>query len=290
MTRWKLAVMSGLVAVTTLAAQNQTPQTVFRSRVDKVRVDALVTDRGRPIAGLTAADFELKDNGKVVTDVEVTPTTGSVGVAIALGLGGSARREGPKELVEACHALARALEPGDRAWLVTFGQSFALKVGPVADAAPIRQVLEKIQPQYGSAMWDAMFGAVSLAATHPGRSLVLLFTDGVDRNSWLKEERAVEVLRRADVVVSGVRPAGVLYGFNALEAAARTTGGVVFYAERGRKLDAQFVDLLSVFRQGYVLSYTPPSASKDGWHEIDVKLKNRKATVRARQGYYEPGR
>ena len=38
-------------------------QQTFRSGVDVVRVDALVTDGRKPIAGLAAADFELRDNG-----------------------------------------------------------------------------------------------------------------------------------------------------------------------------------------------------------------------------------
>ena len=40
----------------------QTPPR-FRVEVDAVRVDALATDGNRALRGLTAADFELRDNG-----------------------------------------------------------------------------------------------------------------------------------------------------------------------------------------------------------------------------------
>ena len=283
--------LSLVVAVASaLPLAGQAPQTIFRTRIERVRVDATVVDRGRPLAGLTAADFEVKDNGTIVRDLEVATTQGSVGVAIALGLGFSARPEGQKQLVAACHALASALEPGDRAWLVTFGYRFALKAGPLSDAAEIQRLIAHIRPENGAAMWDAMFGAVSLAATHFGRSTVVVMSDGVDRGSWLREDRAVEVLRRSDVVVNGVRPSGVVYGINALEAAAKATGGVVFYAERRDGLERQFSEFLQQFRRGYVLSYTPPAGSEKGWHDISVRLKNRRGTVRARDGYYEPGR
>jgi len=38
-------------------------QPTFRASVEVVRVDVLATSRGVPIEGLTAADFELLDNG-----------------------------------------------------------------------------------------------------------------------------------------------------------------------------------------------------------------------------------
>jgi hypothetical protein len=57
-------------AVRTLAAVicaalsvGQTAKPNFTSGVEGVRVDVLVTDHGRPLTGLTAADFELRDNG-----------------------------------------------------------------------------------------------------------------------------------------------------------------------------------------------------------------------------------
>ncbi len=272
-----------------LAQQN--PQTTFRTRVDRVRVDAMVVDKGKPVPGLGAADFEVRDNGRLVRDLEVTPTNEGISVAIALDLGESARDEGVDELIDACQSLANALETRDRAWIVTFTSIFALKAGPTNDAEAIRGVLSAAEAGTGSAVWDAMFGAVSLTSTFQGRSLVLLFTDGRDRGSWLEQDKALDVLRRSDVVVNGIRPAGVLYGFNALESAAKATGGIVVYAERGAKLEQQFVDLLAQFRVGYVLSYAPPAGeAKKGWHDVDVRLKNRKGTVRAREGYFEPGR
>jgi VWFA-related protein len=283
----------------TTAQQSQAP---FRTTVARVRLDAMVTDRGRPIAGLTAADFEVKDNGTVVTTLEVEPIDAPVGVAIALDVGRGAREDGLKELVAACEALARALGPRDQAWLLTFSSTFALKAGPTNDPVLLGRVLADVKMAGESAVWDALFGAVSLAAGRPGRALVLLFTDGADQGeggprmnsdrqrdvSWMTERKSLGVLHRADVVVSGIRPPGVLYGFNALEAAANATGGRVLYAQRGVKLDTQFVDLLREFRSGYVLSYPPPALTKDGWHEVDVKLKGRRGTVRVREGYYEP--
>ena len=51
-----------MVALTCLAAaQGQTP--TFRSAIEAVGVDVLVTRDGRPVANLTPGDFDVVDNG-----------------------------------------------------------------------------------------------------------------------------------------------------------------------------------------------------------------------------------
>src|SRR5512139_1187340 len=55
---------TGLVlmsAAMMLPAQTQNP--TFSSKVEAVRVDVLVTEHGKPVRGLRAADFEVFDNG-----------------------------------------------------------------------------------------------------------------------------------------------------------------------------------------------------------------------------------
>ena len=44
-------------------------QSTFTSRIEAVRVDVLVTENGRPVQGLTPADFEVLDNGVVSTSI-----------------------------------------------------------------------------------------------------------------------------------------------------------------------------------------------------------------------------
>lgn len=66
---WTLATL-GLLGVICQAAMVIAGQARFRSGTDAVLVDVEVTSGGRPVAGLTAADFELTDSG-VVQQVNV---------------------------------------------------------------------------------------------------------------------------------------------------------------------------------------------------------------------------
>jgi VWFA-related protein len=288
-----------LCAIATLTAQQQqqTPpqqQTpVFRAGTDKVRIDVIVTHRGRPVEGLTAGDFELKDNG-VVQAIESATTAGSVSVAIALDV--SRAGDVFEELRQAALALADALQPDDEAWLVTFASTFQRRIGPTTDKAALRQIITSLRSAAGTAMWDALFGSVALVKGTEGRSLVVALTNGLDASSYLDEERTLEVLRRGEVVINAVRALRAFResdygGFVHLEAMTNATGGRIMGAERRDRMAQQFGNLLNEFRLGYVLTYAAkPSTRRDGWHDVNVRLKDKPGSVRARKGYYDAGR
>lgn len=281
------------------ATQQGQGQAVFRGAVDLVRLDALAYDGGKPITGLTADDFEVRDNGVLVKGLELTHTDDRVSVAVALDISGSVFKDYMEEMLTATEELVAALRPDDTAWLMTFASHLDLRAGPVSDRETLRRSLAGLLPGGGTSMWDAMFGAIALAGNRTARSLALVFTDGEDSTSWANEDRMLDTIRRSDVVFSVIRPrhavppmGSPVSAFLPLERAAIASGGVILKTERGHKLDQQFVNLLNEFRQGYVLSYSATGipARKDGWHDVEVRLKNRKGRVRVRPGYFEPGR
>jgi hypothetical protein len=42
--------------------------------------------------------------------------------------------------------------------------------------------------------------------------------------------------------------------------------------------------------QRYVLRYEPEKVKREGWHELEVKLRGAKGDVQARKGYWVSGR
>lgn len=298
----RLCVVLALVGGAGVLAQqqSQSPQKplVFRSAVDTVRLDALAHERGKPIRGLTADDFEVRDNGVLVQDLSLTHTDDRVSVALALDISQSMVVDYWDEMLRATEELVDALQPDDTAYLLTFSSHLELRAGPVTDRERIRKALSNIRAGGGTSMWDALFGAIALAGDRTARSLALVFSDGEDSTSWANEDRMLDTIRRSDVVFSIIRPRhamprGSASVFVPLERAALASGGVILKTERGQKLDVQFVNLLNEFRQGYVLSYSAAGipAKADGWHDVEVTLKrHRNGRVRVRPGYFEPGR
>src|SRR5215510_1278909 len=60
----RLAFTAALIAASLAAiAGAQTQTSTFSTKIEAVRVDVLVTDRGQPVRGLGPDDFEIQDNG-----------------------------------------------------------------------------------------------------------------------------------------------------------------------------------------------------------------------------------
>ena len=300
--------MSRLVLSTCLAfamAQATTPR--FRTGVEVVRVNVLVTDGNRPVAGLTAADFELRDS-RVVQQVEsATFADIPVSMSLVLDVSHSVRGRTLEQLKEAASAALDQIEAPDQAALLTFHSGVDLQAGWGPPSPAIRAALQQAEAGGGTALYDAAFSALTMTGSTPGnRELILLFSDGADTASWLSPSAVLERARRAEPVVYSVMlgiPAdpALLYGRSGVEFLDRqvplrvlppflselssVTGGSTFVAESAGSLRREFARIVTEFRTRYLLTYTPRGVDAGGWHPIEVKLKNKKGRVTARRGY-----
>lgn len=292
MTRW-CAVLLALCVATSLSLGAQTP--VFRSGVSMVRVDVLATDGGRPIEGLTAADFVLTDNGVPQELTSALGDTDPLDVLFTFDRSASTRGATLMRLRESAGALLDALGSDDQAGLLAFNHMFQLAVKPGPPAA-VRRALGELEPEGSTAIFDATSTALTLAAGSSRRTLILLFTDGVDTLSWLPERVVVEAARSSEAVLYAVAlpefvPNGQpLRGDDApLRHMAEATGGRLLRANDPTRLRERFLEVLREMRSRYVLTFTPTASPQPGWHTLSVTLKTRKGKVAARAGYIGDG-
>ncbi len=284
-------------------------QQVFRSDVAMVRVDVLVTDDRRPVAGLRAGDFDVRDNG-VPQDVQLVPA-GTLPLDVYLAVDTSQSVAGPRlvALVDAASAVLAALGPRDRVTFLGFGHGLSLLAERTGDFDTVRQRLPELRAGGATSLYDAVLTSLLLREGEPSRALLLVFSDGRDTMSWTRPSDMLGVLEAADVsayVVSvGSQPSSSarsditrhrrpvrpdtdlwLHHGPVLDLIASVGGGRVVPAERIDQLAVTFVQILDEYRQRYLLAYTPQGEPAAGWHQIDVRLKSRKGVVRARRGYF----
>jgi VWFA-related protein len=291
-----------LIGISMLVAVRQQP--VYRSAIEAVRVDVLVTDGKKPIGGLTAADFELRDSGvpQVVTDVQVSEVPFSM--LLALDTSSSMAGAPLTQLQQAARAAIRALHTGDRAALMTFTEAIVKPTDWLDEPARLMPAIDDLNAAGATSLYDAAFAALQ-QHDHGRRQLIILFTDGSDTESWLPAGAALELARRAEAVVYAVSLSSATPGERALERrsgirlateqpvltsqkflselATRTGGDELSPSVNG--LRATFESIVVAFRTRYVLAYVPEGVATTGWHPIEVKVKGRTATLTARPGY-----
>ena len=256
----------------------------YKSRVESVRLDALVLDRGQPVLGLTADDFEIRDNGAPQTVTLLGAGALPLDVILLLDMSGSLSVQRLEALRAAGGALLDALGPADRAALVTFSREIHRAQPLTHDVGGVRRALERETPSGPTVLVDAMFAAIGMTDPGDRRSLLIVFSDGLDTASWLQPDAVVRAAERSDVVIYAVSTSSAKHAPGLLRQVTDSTGGQLLEVDSA-SLSTAFTRVLNEFRQRYVLSYTLSSAPSDGWHRLDVRVRNRDLTVKARPGY-----
>lgn len=301
------ALVAGLVIVAPGAGRLEAQQApAFRAVVDAVTIDAFAHVDGTPLAGLTAADFVVRDNG-VEQRIDAVGTTDSAHVIIGLDVSGSVDGATLQRLRDGVRTVRAQLTSRDRLSLFTFADTLRVLARAAPPAALDERLLDRMEAGGSTTLHDAVVLGSTLARTTDRPAVLLLFTDGLETASWTTTARVREVLRRTDVVVYPVgaglpttraTPANTPYfeqptwsaptpgdAVRFLQVLADASGGEFLQVRRDASLADTFAGILAKYRQRYVLSFTPSATGAAGWHRLDVKLRNKAGVVVARDGY-----
>ena len=289
------------VAIAAPAAQQK--PLVFRAGTAGVAVDVSVTDGRKAVLELTAADFELYDNGvrQEITNagVEAIPFDLHLVVDTSASLTGPMFEQFKRDVA----TIGGMLRPQDRLRLVTFSTRgldvFGWREGNTA------LPLTRIATAGATAFYQALAAVLVREADAGRRQLIVAMSDGYDNVSFLDAPDVRDLARQANAVLhvvlrkqtgaparsKGWVPYSGAGNINALRDAAEATGGRLRSVDPNESLTAAFKTALDEFRTGYVLWYTPIGVDRPGWHTINVKLKQpQKYAVRARNGYDAGGK
>jgi|KBSMisStandDraft_5_1062788.scaffolds.fasta_scaffold01988_3 VWFA-related protein len=272
-----------VAALAMLTAGVHSQDVTFSSRVEAVRVDVLVTDNGQPVRGLSAADFEIRDNGIAQQIDLISFEQVPLNVILAFDMSDSVAGDRLERLRSAGAAILAGLKKEDQSALVTFSESVSLLSPLTSDVAQVMRALGRANGQGGTSLVDGTYAGIQIGESDAGRALLIVFSDGLDTSSWLQPEKVLDAAKRSDVVAYAVAvrsPAKPDF----LRELTSFTGGRLFEVEKTDNLDAVFIGILEEFRQRYLVSYTPRGVAREGWHKLDVRVK-RGGTVKARPGY-----
>lgn len=183
------------------------PRFRFRTGVELINVTATVTDsRGRFVGALHQEDFRIYEDGRRQPVTHFSADR--VPVSLGLVVDASSSMEGDKwrSAMEALDGFLSDLrDPADEIFLYAFNASPELVREWTNDLDSIRRALDRIGPNGGTALLDAVAEAVPLAQTGRNRKkAVVVISDGNDTGSHFTVTELRELIRGTDVLVYAV--------------------------------------------------------------------------------------
>ena len=276
---------------------------MLRVAVDEVVVFFAATEHGKSMTNLTAADVEIRDNGRAPDAVVAFRNEAELPLRLGLIIDTSNSVKDRFEFEQA--AAAKFLNTvvtnkNDLAFLLGVNNSVLVVEDFTADHGEMDRAVGELAPGGGTALWDAVaFAAEKLAKrpeTQPVARIVVVISDGEDNSSKMTLKQAIAKAQQGEVAVYTVstrdRPreeAGEVVGDRALKTLSELTGGSAFRPVSVRGLNGSLGELQEVIRGRYLVSYKPSGFQLNGRYraiEIKAEKDGRKLTVYSRKGYY----
>jgi len=278
---------------------------LHHSEVEEVRLVLVPTSvedrRGRRVRGLRQDDFLVwEDHLRQNIDYFSVETQEPVAIAFLLDVSGSMRRVGKLEAAkEAIRHFVESLRFRDRFALICFADE---QVAWVTNFTSDRELFLKrlsVQDGYGqTALNDAVAQTPHLVFEDDVelKKAIVLITDGIDTNSALTTEQAIEAARRVAVPIYTIgfsalpeyvmRKGETAYNLDVLDRFSEETGGKLFVAYDPSEMKEAVLEIEDELRYQYVLGYYPDRALDGEFRAITVETKSARHTVRSRRGYY----
>ncbi len=281
----------------------------FKADVDQVVVYAAVYNAtGQLVSSLKKEDFEVYEN-KIVQEVtyfglDDVPST----IGIVMDISGSMR--GKKDTVDqAAELFLELTNPSNELFLLGFNSEIDINEDFTRDVEDIRDALFNQIVTGGTKLYDAIYLAVEHAAqgSEP-KKVVVVFTDGEDKDSYYALEEVIEKVEESDVQVylvafldQDLPDDGGFFGMfksprdkvaKAMAAIAEATGGKALFPREKKDIEEAFKMIAYELRNQYRLAYVSNISEEKndkGWRSVQVRLQNareRGLRVRARKGYH----
>lgn len=181
----------------------------FSATARSVRVPVSVLDqRGEPVLGLSGEDFKLSEDGRRQPVTFFSGERHPLRIALALDISAS-MRDKIDEVSDALRHFINLLEPADEIMVLTFSGVSHVDQDFTSDRERLERVFSRLQPDQGTALYDAAAEAIRRVAPGAAESkAVVLVSDGVDTASMATFEELRELARRSEVPVFSIAIGG----------------------------------------------------------------------------------
>jgi len=277
---------------------------VIKVDTDLVLLDVTVVDQNNtPIMSLKKEDFSIYED-KVKQAIEsVSREEVPVSFGLVIDTSGSMRSK-LQTVSDASVLLIKQMRGDDEAFVASFKAEAELVQEFSDDRRELEDAIGDLYTSGGTALLDAIIATADYAQEKGKRrrKALVVISDGLEKNSSVKEKEVMEAIKEDEVQVYLVgfideEEEKSLFGKSPAKRAkellsriADDSGGRAYFPKDISEIPAVAAQIAKDLRTQYVVSYYPTNDKRDGtFRTIQVgvnQVGGRKLIARARRGYY----
>lgn len=287
---------------------------VLRVETNLVSIPVSVFDRnGRYLANLKQEDFKIFEDGKEQEVSYFGASEQPVTVVLVFDTSPSTQFK-IEQIQNAGISFINQLKPNDKVMVIEFDANIHVLSDFTSDKYRLAKAIRKADFGSGTALYDTVENVIyKRLKKEEGRKAVVLFTDGVDTESYKADAysslRAAEEsaapfyvvyyntydeskdtdvvgLTRENEDIVGVTAREYAEGKRYLTELTEKSGGRIYSTENNSSLEAAFSGIAEELRRQYNVGYYPTEVGKIGQRkQLKVRVNRPDAIVKARENY-----
>jgi len=285
--------------------QNLDRDSTIKVATDLVILDVSVIDQNNnPIFDLKKDDFQVFED-KVQQPIEdVSRAEVPVSLGLVIDTSGSMRAK-LQTVSDSALDLVKQLKQDDEAFVAQFKAEPELLKEFTSDRVELEDAIGEMFTSGGTSLLDALIATADYAHEKGKnrRKALIVITDGLERNSSVKEKEVLDAIKENEVQIYlvgfideeddtksyfGKSPAKKARDL--LTRLADDSGGRAFFPRDIAEIPGIATRIASDIRTQYLVSYYPTNDKRDGsFRSVKVNVtprENRRLIARSRQGYY----
>jgi Ca-activated chloride channel homolog len=280
-------------------------QNTIEIKTDLVELDVTVTDQNNvSVMNLKKEDFSVYEDKVKQTVENVNREEVPVSFGLVIDTSGSMRTK-LQTVSDASVSLIKQMRVDDEAFVASFKAEPELVQDFTADRRELEDAISDLYTSGGTALLDAIIATADYAQEKGKRrrKALVVISDGLEKNSSVKEKEVMEAIKEDEVQVYLVgfideeMEEKSLFGKSPAKKAkellsriADDSGGKAYFPKDISEIPAIAAQIAKDLRTQYVVSYYPSNDKRDGtFRTIQVSVNQvggRKLIARTRRGYY----
>ncbi len=272
---------------------------------DLVSLDVSVVDQNNlPVFDLNKADFSVFEDKVKQTIENVSREEVPVSFGLVIDTSGSMKSK-LQTVTDASLLLIKQMRQDDEAFVAPFKAEPELAQDFTSDKRELEDALRELYTSGGTALLDAIIATADYAHEKgkQRRKALVIISDGLEKNSSVKEREVMEAIKEDEVQVYLVgfidedMEEKSLFGKSPAKKAkellmriADDSGGRAYFPKDISEIPIITAQIAKDLRTQYVVSYYPSNDKRDGsFRTVSVAVNqkgNRKLIAHTRRGYY----